>query len=121
MLTFAPMKLLWKHSSVLRKSIGYALLGLFLWANYGIGYTAIHQHDHTHQHDEDASHEHNSHGEDCLICDFQSLVYTPLIQEFANIEERFYCDIYSIPIHRELYSLFGIYDVYFLRGPPAVV
>lgn len=120
-LIFAQMKLLWKHSGLFRKTLAYALVGLFLWANYGISHTSLHQHEHTeHHHDEDGSHKHLPHGEDCLVCDFQSLVYTPLVQVFTNISEHQPKSVYSIPFHRVIASLFGVYHISFLRGPPAV-
>lgn len=98
-----------------KKLIAILLLGIFLWSNYGINF--IHHH-----HDENRNIEvarGKSEPHECLVCNFQSLAYEPLVQKEFGIKEIFietkeinYADFVSFVILERFYTIQQ-------RGPPA--
>ncbi|MDO5609146.1 MAG: hypothetical protein Q4G08_11895 [Capnocytophaga sp.] len=105
----------------------YALLGLFLFANYFANYTNFHHHDSPTYHSVQLL-DNNADGypninlnqeeEDCLICDFQSLVYHPLNQNF-KVAKSAEIPIY-VTISEYISSQLSIGQKLslLLRGPP---
>lgn len=104
---------------LLAKIMTILVLGWFLFANYGIHFTALHTH---HDNSDDKEHQHKSTEEhNCLVCYFQLVIYEPLLQTFFNTEYRLYnTDEYIQPFHREGVKNIKLYSSHFLRGPPFV-
>ncbi len=112
--TFAGMNFLWKHKYLFKKSLVLAMVSLFLWANYGVHYTSLHQH-HEVEHSEK---EQGKAANDCSVCLFQTLIYEPSVQTFFNLSEIKIQDVYSVPFYKASAFLSDAYSISFLRGPP---
>lgn len=93
------------------------LLGLFLFANYGINFTDFHHHEHHSSNEgEKSQHSHL----DCYVCDFQGLFYEPLTQKiFLNLQNT---DLEYIPIGAYFVShiISDYYNAIQQRGPPVL-
>lgn len=99
----------------IKKFLAVSFACLFLWANYAVNYTSLHQHEEEHHHCTDKTH---SEEEDCLVCDFQALMYEPLHQTFFGIQEKIVHKNFSPSFH---YSYSEGVDTYYSisqRGPP---
>ena len=103
------------NTQFFKKFVAICFACLFLWANYAVNYTSLHQHEEEHHHCTDKTH---SEEEDCLVCDFQALMYEPLHQTFFNIPECFaeenFAPIFYNVISSELDTYYSISQ----RGPP---
>lgn len=103
------------NTQFFKKFVAICFACLFLWANYAVNYTSLHQHEEEHHHCIDKTH---SEEEDCLVCDFQALVYEPLNQTFFYIPECFaeenFAPIFCDVISSELDTYYSISQ----RGPP---
>ncbi len=105
----------------------YAVLGLFLFSNYFVNYTELHQHHRGENHVEAIHHVHDfskqnhesiEETNDCSICDFQCLVYHPLVQEYSFTEQNVKKSFSSVEQHYISQLLTGAELSFQQRGPP---
>ncbi|MBP7174112.1 MAG: hypothetical protein KBA33_08620 [Cloacibacterium sp.] len=106
----------------------YAVLGLFLFSNYFVNYTELHSHHqqkahysvaHTTDDFSDKTHENIEETDDCLVCDFQCLVYHPLAQEYFFTEENTKKSFSLVKQNSISQLLAGTEFSFQQRGPPA--
>ncbi len=108
-----------EHIKQVQKILAILLLSIFTFANYGINYTDLHHH-----HEEELEYKYDHHKgafqakEDCIICNFHFLQYTPLLAEYINIKNHTEHKFIPVP---EYYCSNYFSEFQFLiqqRGPP---
>lgn len=105
------------HKNKITTLIASMLLGLFLFTNFGVNFTELHQHENHFAKENSKS---NFSHPDCYICDFQGLFYdNPTPNDFQilqhNIETRL-----SILYHPVSLYFTEYYNAIQQRGPPTL-
>lgn len=105
------------HTKTFRTLIATLFLGLFLFANYGVNATGLHQHEHHSSNEDEKSH--NAHT-DCYICDFQGLSYEPLTQKIDFITQNTFEDYPPIVVYFVSHFISEQITAIQQRGPPTM-
>lgn len=103
-----------QHKNIFKSLIAVLLLGVFVWANYGVNFSYHH-----HQSEENTTKENlSTRHSDCYICHFQGLLYEPSLEaklDFTakNSTEKSAIISYYYAVFSDYYHSFIL-----LRGPP---
>lgn len=105
------------HTKTFRTLIATLFLGLFLFANYGVNYAGLHQHEHHFSNENEKSK--NAHT-DCYICDFQGLSYEPLVADEFQWIKNIISDEVSVSEYLASHIISEYYNAIQQRGPPVL-
>lgn len=103
------------HTKTFKTLITTLFLGLFLFANYGVNYTGLHQHEHHFSNENEKFP--NAHT-DCYICDFQGLSYEPLVADEFQWIKNIISDEVSVSEYLDSHIISEYYNTIQQRGPP---